>query len=203
MARQDRSIASAARDDENRADTAMASYAAGDPRAFRIVYERLAPRLRLHLRRIIQDASRVDDLVQQTFLRIHLARSTFTPGCAVRPWAWTIAERLAIDLRRRLRHEQPLDEEGLRMLTASTPTAGTAEDELSVSECAKTVDAVLAGVSRGQRAAYNLVRLQGMAIADAAASLRTTTNGIKLRLHRVSKSLRAALDLPREERKVA
>jgi RNA polymerase sigma-70 factor (ECF subfamily) len=181
----------------------MASYAAGDQTAFRIVYERLAPRLRLHLRRVVQDSSRVEDLVQQTFLRIHLARSTFTPGSAVRPWAWRIAERLAIDLRRRLRREQPLDEEGLRMLTASTPTAATAEDELVVAECAKTVDAVLAGVSRAQRAAYNLVRWQGMAITDAAACLRTTTNGIKIRLHRVSKSLRAALDLPREDRKVA
>ena len=66
----------------NPADAAMERYAAGD--AFVLVYDELAPRLFGFLLRKSRNAARAEHLLQQTFLRIHRARSRFIPGSEVR-----------------------------------------------------------------------------------------------------------------------
>src|SRR5215470_9959828 len=85
------------------ADAAMERYADGDAAAFAIVYDALAPRLLGLLRR--QAPQYAEDLVQQTFFQMHLARGTFVRGAQVRPWAFAIARRLLIDRIRRRKHE--------------------------------------------------------------------------------------------------
>lgn len=79
---------------------AMDRYADGDASAVGEVYERLAPRLRAFFLRRTGDCGAADDLVQETFVRVHLARESFVRGADVVPWAFAIARRLLIDRRR-------------------------------------------------------------------------------------------------------
>jgi RNA polymerase sigma-70 factor, ECF subfamily len=90
----------APRDDHARHDAAlMQLYARGDQRSFREIYHRHAPRLRALLRaRGIADA---DDIVQQTFLRLHRHRAAFRPELELRAWLFTIAINLVRDQARR------------------------------------------------------------------------------------------------------
>src|SRR5262245_63326335 len=86
--------------DESRAtagDAAMERYAAGDDAAFEALYDALADRLYAYVRRHVPDPHVCDDLVQETFLRMHRARGTFMTGAAVLPWAFAIARRLVVD----------------------------------------------------------------------------------------------------------
>src|SRR5581483_3716560 len=76
------------------ADEAMARYAQGDAAAFDAVYEGVAPRLEGYLRRHVRGTTRVEDIIQQTFLQMHAARGTFNAGADVFPWALAIARRL-------------------------------------------------------------------------------------------------------------
>src|SRR5262245_53884793 len=69
-------------------DAAMGRYAAGDDDAFEALYDSLAGRLYAYLRR--HDPHACDDLLQETFLRVHKARGTFVTGAAVLPWAFAI-----------------------------------------------------------------------------------------------------------------
>src|SRR4051812_41474393 len=75
------------------ADLAMERYAEGDDAAFALVYDALAERLLAFLRRRLGSMSRAEDLLQQTFLRMHRARGSFVSGSAVLPWAFAIARR--------------------------------------------------------------------------------------------------------------
>jgi len=75
----------------------MARYAAGDDTAFPELYRLLAPRLHAFLGRRLRNPSQAEDVLQQTFLQIHAARSRFSPGSEVMPWAFAIARRLLID----------------------------------------------------------------------------------------------------------
>src|SRR5262249_37240564 len=61
-------------------DVAMERYAAGDDDAFEALYDSLAGRLYAYLRR--HDPRACDDLLQETFLRMHKARGTFVTGAA-------------------------------------------------------------------------------------------------------------------------
>src|SRR5262245_19343987 len=80
------------------ANEAMARYADGDASAFPVLYDAIAPRIEGLVRRRTSDASRVDDIVQQTFERIHRARGTFIRGSDVLSWAFKIARNLCTDL---------------------------------------------------------------------------------------------------------
>lgn len=85
----------------------MAAYQQGDAPSFDRLYAVLAPPLRRYLQGQVKDAARADDLVQETFLRIHRARHTYDRGLPVEPWAYAIARHVFLmDRRRRARSRE-------------------------------------------------------------------------------------------------
>ena len=57
-------------------------YTSGDPDSFSILMERYQPRIQGFLRKRLNDEERVQDLTQDTFLRIHRARAKATTRAA-------------------------------------------------------------------------------------------------------------------------
>src|SRR3954454_22957142 len=91
------------------ANEAMDRYADGDASAFPILYDAIAPRIEGLVRRRTRDASRIDDIVQQTFERIHRARGTFIRGSDFLSWAFTIARNLFLFFGAQGWRERPAD----------------------------------------------------------------------------------------------
>src|ERR1700677_2531129 len=130
------------------ADLAMERYPAGDGAAFAQVYDALAPRLFAYLFRQTRDRSRAEDLLQQTMLHIHRARSTFIPGAEVTPWAFAIARRLLVDSLRRGSREVLSDDGEVE----AVPDRGPMADEVAQArELAMRVERVLAALPQSQR----------------------------------------------------
>jgi len=74
--------------------------------SFEDLYRTYASRVRAVLRnRFRRDAARVDDLVQEVFLRAYRSRAALEPGRDPWPWLCTIALNLAIDEQRRPQRE--------------------------------------------------------------------------------------------------
>jgi RNA polymerase sigma-70 factor (ECF subfamily) len=173
----------------SRGDLAMDRYAAGDDAAFAVVYDEVAPRVYGFLLRQTRDAALAEDVVQQTMLQMHRARATFLEGAPVLPWALAIARRLAVDAHRRRRREvlsaQPQED-----------IAGPADDGEARAVAAQTAARLRAELDRlpeAQRVAFQLVKDEGLSMAEAAAVLGTTVMAVKLRAHRAYQALRAAL----------
>ena len=179
----------------------MDRYADGDDAAFGEVYEVLGPRLYGFFVRQTGDASRAEDLVQQTMLQMHAARSSFARGSDVVPWAFAIGRRLLIDSRRRTKKEVlfetaeenagALDHRIERFaipdaLAISKQEEGRARDELE-------------RMPESHRTAYMLVRQEGLSVAEAAEVVGTPQTAIKLRAHRAYEALRAVLASDGEE----
>jgi RNA polymerase sigma-70 factor (ECF subfamily) len=179
------------RTDETAADRAMERYSRGDDAAFADVYDAVAPRLYAYLVRQARDAAKAEDLVQQTLLQMHHARARFTPGAAVLPWAFAIARRLFIDGTRRGRREVLRAEEEERDEAAAE--APGADELLSAQELAAKIDRTLAKLPESQRVAFELIKRDGLSLAEAAEALGTTVTAVKLRAHRAYEALRAAL----------
>ena len=173
-------------------DDAMERYARGDDASFAAVYDALAPRLYGYLLRQTRDAARAEDLVQQTLLHMHRARSRFIPGAEVTPWAFAIARRLLIDGIRRGRREvlsshddSPQDD---------VPSNDASADSLvEAQETADRIQRVLLDLPDAQRVAFELVKQEGLSLAEAAQTLGTTVAAVKLRAHRAYEALRAVL----------
>src|SRR4051794_4353222 len=174
-------------------DAAMDRYARGDDAAFEQVYDGLAPRLQSFLLRYTHDRARVEDVVQQTMLQIHRARGRFTLGGQVVPWAFAIARRLLIDQHRRGGREvlSPTGDDSLTQLLAAVDAP--ADDVAIAKEVATKLAAELARLPENQRVAFELIKQDGLSVAEAAQVLGTTVAAVKLRAHRAYEAMRAVL----------
>lgn len=171
-------------------DVAMERYAAGDDAAFAAVYDKIAPRLYGYLLRQTRERARAEDLVQQTMLHIHRARTRFIPGAEVTPWAFAIARRLLLDGLRRAKREVAPSEEDPDSAQAS---GDAADDMVQARELAARITLVLAKLPESQRVAFELLKQEGLTVAEAAEVLGTTAAAVKLRAHRAYEALRVAL----------
>ena len=61
-------------------------------------------------------------------------------------------------------------------------------------QLARRLDQELSKLPDGQRVAFELVRIDGLSMADAAEVVGTSVNAIKLRAHRAYEALRAVLN---------
>jgi RNA polymerase sigma-70 factor (ECF subfamily) len=180
--------------DESTLNAAMDRYACGDAQAFATLHQALHPRLLAYLTRMSGSPVLADDLLQETFLRMHRARSTFAAGGAVIPWAYAIARNVHIDHARsaKLRATERLPSDP----GAETIDRGGADAESAAiaAEAARAVERVLARIPASQRDAFVLIRYEGLSVQDAAAILGTTPTAVKLRAFRAYEALRAELE---------
>lgn len=173
------------------ADCAMERYACGDEAAFVDVYDELAPRLYRFALRWTRSRSAAEDTVQQTLLQIHAARHRFVPGGAVIPWAYAIARRLLIDLGRRgVREELRADHVRDPEEPAAVPSP---EEALHRRREEAEARRDFASLPSGWRDAFELVKLEGLSVAETAEVLGITRGMVKIRAHRATAALRAAM----------
>jgi len=81
----------------------------GDQRAFAALVERHAGPLHRYLTAFGLDQHDAEDVVQDTFLRVHRHLGSYDPRWAFTTWLYTIARRLALSLRERRRPSTGLD----------------------------------------------------------------------------------------------
>ncbi|HZJ65884.1 MAG TPA: sigma factor, partial [Kofleriaceae bacterium] len=66
----------------------MQRYCDGDAGAFRELYALVAPRLLGYLLKMARERALADDLLQQTFLKVHRARGAYVRGADPLPWIY-------------------------------------------------------------------------------------------------------------------
>jgi RNA polymerase sigma-70 factor (ECF subfamily) len=155
------------------ASAAMDRYACGDDAAFSELYDLLAPRLTAFLARRTRDDALASDLVQQTFLQMHASRRHFTEGADVMPWAFAIARRLMIDVFRKSGREIVADDDWNDDRESAAPDPPP-DRIVARRRLAVRISQELQRVPELQRAAFELVKRDGLSIAEAAEVLGTT-----------------------------
>ena len=154
------------------------AYRAGDVSAFETLFQRYRLSLGRHLTRILDDPAAAEDLVVETFLRLHRHRDRWRPGMPLRPWTFAIARNLA---RNRLR--SPLsqaDDPG------ETPPA--ARDEVR-----RRVAAAFAELPAAQRESCSLRLLGGLTLEEIARITGASAGTVKSRLFYGLRRLRVLL----------
>ena len=116
------------------------------------------------------------------------------------PWAFAIARRLLIDtFRKKGRGPIWVEDDGDESRESVAPGASPAE-AMARRRLAQRMTEELSRVSETDRTAFELVKFDGLSLAEAAEVLGTTANAVKLRAFRAAEVLRATLgDDVREE----
>jgi RNA polymerase sigma-70 factor (ECF subfamily) len=167
-------------------ESLMARYQQGDFTAATALVNQLSPQL--HRFFLVQFVSRryADDLLQETWLRIHEVRHTYRPGQPVLPWLYAIARNIRVDHYRKAQRteirEQSLDE------TFDFPQPAGAG-------AAKTPDleAILATLPQSQREVIAMLKVAGMSLEEVARATSSTVGSVKQKAHRAYERLRERL----------
>ncbi len=165
----------------------------GDPAACRQLVERYQRAVFALISRVLgprRDAALVEDLAQETFLRVFRAIGGFSALGKARlsTWILTIATRLAIDELRKQPPPAPLDEAVDRV-----PAAGRADDRARRKRIGDAIGRAVEGLAPEYRAAFVLRAYHDLSYADIARALEVDVGTVKSRLSRAKAALREAL----------
>ncbi len=192
-------------------DELMAAYANGDVVAFNVLYGRHEGALFRFVRRLLGGAlaMQVDEVFQDTWLRIVDARDSFLPqGATWRTWAFTIAHNLSIDRLRVNGREWSMDaaveeddsstpalERALAHAAdgAALPESASAEDAAYWRAAGRRMLACLDELPVHQRAAFLLHHEDGFTVEAVAAMLKVGFETARSRLRYALKKLRGCM----------
>lgn len=171
---------------ESNIEILMARYQQGDFDAATDLIGRISPQL--HRFFLAQSASRADadDLLQETWLRIHKVRHTFRPGEPALPWFYAIARHVRVDHYRKSMRTAI----GERQLEAMSEEAATVPRE---SDHADGLSALLAPLSGSQREVIEMLKIAGMSLEEVARATSSSVGSVKQKVHRAYKKLRETM----------
>jgi RNA polymerase sigma-70 factor, ECF subfamily len=165
----------------------MAQYQRGDFSAATTLIHRISPQLHRFFMAQLVSRSDADDLLQETWLRIHKVRHTYRPGEPVLPWFYAIARHVRVDhYRKAIRistREQRLEE------ISSVAAADPAEPDHLRDNLAE----LLAPLPESQREVIEMLKVTGMTLEEVARATSSSVGSVKQKVHRAYKKLRDKL----------
>lgn len=155
---------------------------AGDGAAVDALVDRLSPLLRRFFLGLDFDSNAADDLVQETWLRLHRALHSYRPGAPALPWIYAIARHTRLDnLRKRLRVRQ--NEIAMDVLPEIAWSPGEPEEPVPLAQ-------LLAELPESQREVLLMTKLQGLSLEEAARATGSTVGAVKQKVFRAYEKIR-------------
>lgn len=164
----------------------MARYGAGDSIAASALVAHLSPQLRRFFLLEPISRSHADDLLQETWLRIHRVRHTYRPSEPVLAWVYAIARHVRTDhLRKSYRIRSREENIGGRedLFQPATWRAAHALD----------LESLLAPLPESQREVVFLLKICGLSLEEVARATSSSVGSVKQKAHRAYETLRKAL----------
>jgi RNA polymerase sigma-70 factor (ECF subfamily) len=166
----------------------------GEPDAFRWLVDRYEQRLLYFIRRIVDDADRALDVLQEVWITVFRRMKALKAPEAFRVWLYRIARDKAIDhLRGDRRHKDAVGES----IDDSTVEASDNSEGLERIENVELIHRLLEKLTPAHREIVTLRFLEQMALDDIAAVVGCSIGTVKSRLHYALKRLQEGI----EERK--
>jgi RNA polymerase sigma-70 factor (ECF subfamily) len=169
----------------------------GDIDAFRSLVERHSRYLYGVVFRLTRNPEDTQDVVQNTWLKVHAQLGRFENRSEVRTWLTRIAVNCAIDfLRSSKRRESAYDptdlEDHVAEVRTFTPQPG-ADRLVLAGEIGARVGETMSCLTAIERAAFMLRHVEGMSISEIGSELGLKTSATKHCIFRAVRKMRAAL----------
>ncbi len=173
-------------------DVAVERWVKGDDGAFRDIFSAACHEVYWLAMRVLQNDAAAEDVVQETFLRIHRMRPRIDPARPLRPLLLRIAANCAIDTLRALNRgkEEPMEEEPE---DRGDPGISWVDRSTGQEDRQERLRRTLAALPAGYRAVLVLKYAHDMSYSDIAAALDLTVSAVGLRLKRGKELLRQRL----------
>lgn len=160
------------------------------------VWTELHANIRAFVARRVRQPADVDDIVQRVFLQVHRGLPALRDADRIHAWIYQTTRRGIADYYRApaLRREIPAG--GAVDFDAGFEAGDAAgePDASAMSELSSCLRPLMMQLEPGDRQALELVELEGLTQVEAASRLGLSVSGMKSRVQRARRRLRAGLD---------
>jgi RNA polymerase sigma-70 factor, ECF subfamily len=160
-------------------------------------WEELHGNLRAFISRRVRNPADVDDLVQRVSLQIVKGLASLRDAERLHAWVYRTARNVIVDYYRSptLRREVARgDQEDLAAANAESQVISQDDDRAALRELAACMTPMIRQLPPAYREAVTLTDLEGVNQADAAARAGVSISGMKSRIQRGRKQLKAVLE---------
>jgi RNA polymerase sigma-70 factor, ECF subfamily len=166
-------------------ETLLERYQRADAQATTELIRRLSPDLLRFF--LAQEATRTEaeDLLQNTWLRIHKARHTYRTGAPVLPWVFAIAKHVRVDGYRKRRRIQQYE-----VAPESLPEGPAQESPRAE---VPTFESLIAGLPDSQREVLTMMKVNGLSLDEVARATSSSVGAVKQKASRAYSKLRTLL----------
>lgn len=159
-------------------------------------WEELHDSLRAFIGRRVRNTADVDDLVQRVLLQIVKGLGSLRDAERLHAWVYRTARNVIIDYYRSPRTRREVASGGAEDLAAADVRISPDDEEESAAldELSACMAPMLGQLAPAYRDAVTLADLQGVSQAEAAARAGVSLSGMKSRVQRGRKQLKAVLE---------
>ncbi|MBI2398386.1 MAG: RNA polymerase sigma factor [Xanthomonadales bacterium] len=168
----------------------VAAAVTGDQPAFARLVARWQPKLLRHAWRVIGDADRAKDVVQEAWVDILRGIARLDDAAAFPAWAYRIVTRRCQRAFNRVGQEVALPEDYELEQEWATPEHESGEFAAEVAQ----VVAAIASLPGPQRAALALFYIEELSVAEIAIAIDVSPGTVKTRLMHARRKVRALLE---------
>lgn len=173
-------------------DDLMRALQSGDAGAFEMLVERYRHRLSAFVSGMAHDPATVDDVVQETFIRVYEGRGDYIPTGHFKAWAYTIARNLCMDrFRRPVVRSLDLN---MPLVLWSWPGGGAdgqpADEWAARDEQLERIRKAAENLSGPMREVVRLKYYHGLKLKEIAEITGSPLGTVKSRLHHALKRIR-------------
>jgi RNA polymerase sigma-70 factor (ECF subfamily) len=164
----------------------MSRYQQGDASAATALVNRLSPRMHRFFLMKFVSRRHADDLLQETWLRIHEVRHTYRPDEPVLPWLYAIARNIRVDHYRKAHRTEQREEQ---LESGHDLPAAPVENSSNTPD----LEALLGELPESQREVVAMLKLCDMSLDEVARATSSTVGSVKQKAHRAYEKLRTVL----------
>ena len=166
----------------------MALYQQGDLDAATALIHAVSPKLYRFLAAQTVSKAEADDLLQETWLRIHKVRHTYRPGEPAIAWFYAIARHVRVDHYRKAMRTTLLERD---LENIPEPAAAPVQSG--------ELEALLAPLSAREREVVEMLKVEGLSLEEVARATSSTVGSVKQKAHRAYKKLRDAFGFSKKK----
>lgn len=156
----------------------------GDKEAFCALVKEIGPLIANCLRRRVADPHELEDACQETLIAIYESRHTYEPSRPLEPWIFAIARHVGANHFRSQRFRASWQVLFDEMPEAVGESSGS---------CMAGLRHAVARLSRFQREALLMTKIEGLSLAEASARTGASVGTLKVRVHRAYQSLKRSI----------
>lgn len=168
---------------------------ASDPEIFEAFYRQHVEAIQGFVARRVGDRERAADLTAEIFLAAIGAAHRYRPGRgSPKAWLYGIAQNVVAIDRRRAGREQAREERLRGSTLLDGDDAAEIDARIDAAATQRRLYEAMERLSESERAVLELVAIDELSLAEAAAAVDVRPVTARVRLHRARRKLRAELD---------